>query len=188
MTAARLNDMTSTTDHVTVGGIDVARRWRIDQLLGSADDDAGPRGSITGTVSIDDAGTPVLHELRIVADPPLTLAEASRLNPAQIMRQAVAMHLWRAAERDALADAGQLAESDSISLLVYDHDFRQAVAERTQAALGRSTRGVKLTDEYLAEVVELYNRRGLHAVLEDTGASERTARRWLSIARQRGLR
>lgn len=54
-----------------------------------------------------------------------------------------------------------------------------------RGAAGRGS--YKITDDYLTRVMAIWSEGGIHAVMSSEGAGERTARRWLALARSRGL-
>jgi hypothetical protein len=46
----------------------------------------------------------------------------------------------------------------------------------------------RITPDHLARVVELHDKGGVGAVINEMGGDERTVRRWLARAREAGLR
>ena len=65
----------------------------------------------------------------------------------------------------------------------------EAAELKGRAIVKRKPGRAKLSDEFLQAAVDMYNTAGWKAVTKPDGtpATERTARRYLSVARERGL-
>jgi hypothetical protein len=78
---------------------------------------------------------------------------------------------------------GDRTDESRVAALVADAD-----ADARRALGHERKRGARIDNAFLKDVAQLYGEHGIDHVIETYDVTERTARRWLSIARERGLR
>lgn len=178
--------MTSARDTVAIGGsgIEVARRWSAARPIRRHEGWA----SYVVTIVLTDDGTPMVASFKIEADPPLTAGEVRPIDLDQLARDALARKLTDVVGYDLTAtEHGGTWEMSPADVA--------AVEARVRDALGQQRRrGSRIDDAFLIEVVKHYREAKtastptpIGAITETYDVTERTARRWLAEAQDRGL-
>jgi hypothetical protein len=140
-------------------------------------DEVVARWSVTVQVGSD--GEPRLEEFVLHFHEPRDLAGLNRPDLAALVRYALTDQAIRFAQIELAAERG-----GAIIL----PKAQTAAMRRRAERITRPRRGERATDEFLGRVVKWYGDGGVERIRHETGRSERTARRWLSLAKERGLR
>jgi hypothetical protein len=132
-----------------------------------------------------DDGEYGVEELYLRFDPPVRRSELPDLNVRQLADKAFVHRLEMSVSEDIAAEHGYP--------YTFDEDGWATVrAEARRAARGQ--RHYRVTDEFLERIVGWHRDGGVRRVIKETQPelgrepSERTVRRWLAEARERGLR
>jgi hypothetical protein len=182
--------MASAADFVTIPGVgSVARRWARSRPIPRREGSASY--VLTIVLTDDDPPAPMVAGFRIEADPPLTASELVEMRPIDLGKLAHA-ELFR-----------KLADVVGYDLTATEHGGTwemspadvASVEARVRDGLGQQRKlGTRVDDAFLIDVVKRYQEaksagtpKPITAITEPYDVHERTARRWLYEAKDRGL-
>jgi hypothetical protein len=136
------------------------------------------------------AGQPRLAGCNIGASEPLRSSDLRKLRLEDVLDLATRAAAQPDQKLPGVRTVDFRAEEDAAGSAEAADDPTYPARQRYRAAAGPAETAIwrRVDAELLAEVVELYDKGGVPAVIAEIPATERTVRRWLARAREAGLR
>lgn len=172
-------------------GVAIPRRFRDQKLVHHGD---GRTSSWTIDVRVDEHGQPDrIFEMSFVApEDGFDMSEVKQPDPHVLARRAVQDRIEAALQAQlARANGGWVQLADYVEAPGGGHWTPRAealtISERARIA-ARKRGPYRITDEFLRDVLAWHGEGGVKQVCKEADVTERTARRWLAEAKDRGLR